>query len=121
MATFVLIHGAYQGGWMWKFVSPHLEAAGHRVYAPSLEGCAERHAHVRPGITVLSQAEEVARLLFHEDLQEVVLVGTSNGGHVVCRAAELARPRIGRLVFVNALAFFPGEKMDDIRKRTRPN
>src|SRR6476469_10809299 len=40
--TFVLIHGAYHGGWCWKYVADRLEKAGHRVYAPSLTGQADR-------------------------------------------------------------------------------
>ena len=80
MATYVLVHGAYQGGWIWKPVAQHLRAAGHEVYAPTLEGCAERRDQVRPGITMGTYALEVARLLFYEDLQDVVLVGTSPVG-----------------------------------------
>lgn len=120
MATYVLVHGAYQGGWIWKPVATRLRAAGHSVYAPTLEGCAERYPLVRPGITMTSHAQEIAQLLFYEDLQDVVLVGTSSGGMVVCRAAEMARERIGRLVFVDALALLPGEKVADIVKRSTP-
>jgi len=120
MATYVLIHGAYQGGWIWKPVTTRLCAAGHTVYAPSLDGCGERHHLVRPGITVTSQAQEIAQLLFYEDLQDVVLVGTSSGGMVISRAAEMARERIGRLVFVDALALMPGEKVPDIVSRAAP-
>ena len=40
MATFVLVHGAYQGGWIWKPVVDRLRASGHRVYAPTLDGVA---------------------------------------------------------------------------------
>src|SRR3989449_3767996 len=121
MATFVLIHGAYQGGWIWKPVVARLRAAGHSVYAPTLDGCGERHHLVRPGITVATQAQEVAQLLFYEDLQQVVLVGTSSGGMVICKAAELARDRIARLVFVDALALMSGEKVGDIVKRAAAN
>ena len=117
MATCVLIHGAYQGGWIWTRVATRLFAAGHHVYAPTLDGCGERQHLVRPGITVAVQAEEVARLLFYEDLEDVVLVGTSAGGMVLCRVAELARDRIARLVFVDALALLPGERVADIVKR----
>ncbi len=117
MATFVLIHGAYQGGWVWKPVAGRLRAAGHLVHAPTLDGCAERHHLVRHGITVATHAQEVARLLFYEDLRDVVLVGTSAGGMVVCKAAELAAERIARLVFVDALALLPGERVADIVKR----
>ena len=99
MATYVLVHGSYQGGWIWQKVADRLRAAGHQVYAPSLDGCAERKSTVRPGITTETQAEEVAQLLFYEDLKDVVLAGTSSGGMVVCRVAELMRDRIGRLAF----------------------
>jgi pimeloyl-ACP methyl ester carboxylesterase len=120
MATFVLVHGAYQGGWIWKPVAGRLRAAGHAVHAPTLDGCAERHGQIRPGITVGTHAEEVARLLFYEDLRDVVLVGTSSGGMVICKAAELAAERIARLAFVDALALLPGERIADIVTRPTP-
>lgn len=120
MANFVLLHGAYQGGWVWQPVATRLTAAGHRVHAPSLDGCAERRHQLRPGITTESQATEVAELLFYADLHEVVLVGTSAGGMVLCRAAELARDRIARLVFVDALALLDGERISDIVSRSTP-
>jgi len=121
MATYVLVHGAYQGGWIWKPVAQRLRALGHEVYAPTLDGCAERQDQVRPGITVGTHAHEVARLMFYEDLEDVVLVGTSSGGMVICRAAELARDRIARLVFVDALALLPGERVADIVNRPAGN
>ena len=118
MATFVLVHGSYQGGWIWQHVANRMRAAGHQVYAPSLDGCAERKGTVRPGITTETQADEVAQLLFYEDLKDVVLVGTSSGGMVVCRVAELMRDRVGRLALVDALALFGGEKIRDIVTRS---
>jgi pimeloyl-ACP methyl ester carboxylesterase len=119
--NYVLIHGAYQGGWIWKQVAQGLRAAGHAVYAPTLDGCAERRDQVRHGITVTTHATEVARLLFYEDLRDVVLVGTSSGGMVICKAAELAADRIVRLVFVDALALLPGERVADIVNRPAAN
>lgn len=117
MATYVLVHGAYQGGWVWKRVAKGLRVAGHLVYAPTLDGCAERRHQIRPGITVATHAREVAQLLFYEDLRDVVLVGTSSAGMVICKAAELAADRIARLVFVDALALLPGERVADIVTR----
>jgi pimeloyl-ACP methyl ester carboxylesterase len=117
MATYVLVHGAYQGGWIWKLVAERLRAAGHLVYAPTLDGCAERHHNVRAGINIASHAKEVADFLFYEDLGKVVLVGTSSGGMVISKAADEARDRIGRLVFVDALALLPGEEVSKIVKR----
>jgi len=118
MTTFVLIHGAYQGGWVWQRVMARLVAAGHTVFAPSLDGCAERRHAVRLGINTETHGEEIAELLFFEDLNEVVLVGTSSGGMVLCAAAERARDRIARLVFADALALFDSERIPDIVNRT---
>jgi len=87
------------------------------VYAPSLDGCAERHHLVRPGITAATHGQEIAQLMFYENLEGVVLVGTSSGGMVICKAAELARDRIRHLAFVDALALMPGERVGDIVKR----
>jgi pimeloyl-ACP methyl ester carboxylesterase len=121
MATYVLVHGAYQGGWIWKPVAERLRAAGHRVIAPTLDGCGHRHDQVRPGITVATHGQEIAQLLFYEDLDRVMLVGTSSGGMVICKAAELARERIARLFFIDALALMSGERVGDIVKRAAPN
>ena len=118
MSTFLLVHGSYQGGWIWQRVASRLRAAGHAVYTPTLDGCAERKDQVRPGITTETQADEVAQLLFYEDLRDVALVGTSSGGMVVCRVAELMRERISRLVFVDALALLDGETIRDIVTRS---
>ena len=114
MTTFVLVHGAFQGGWIWKLVGARLRDAGHTVYAPTLDGCGERAYQLRPGITTETQAEELAGFLWSEDLNNVVLVGTSAGGMVTAKTAELARNRITRLVFSDALMLMHGESIRDI-------
>jgi pimeloyl-ACP methyl ester carboxylesterase len=121
MASYVLVHGAYQGGWIWKPVATRLRAAGHLVLVPTLDGCGERAHALRAGITVTTHAREVAGLLFYEDLRDVILAGTSSGGMVIQKAAELARDRIARVMFVDALALLPGERVDAIVKRPAPN
>jgi pimeloyl-ACP methyl ester carboxylesterase len=118
MTNFVLVHGSYQGGWIWQPVAARLRAAGHTVYAPTLDGCAERRHQLRAGIDTTTHAIEIAELLFYENLRDVVLVGTSSGGMVVCRAAEQMRDRVARLVLVDALALFNGERTRDIVKRS---
>ena len=64
MANIILLHGAYQGGWIWQRVSAVLRAGGHNVFAPTLDGCGERRHALRPGIDTESQAAEVAAMLF---------------------------------------------------------
>ena len=117
MATYVLVHGSHQGGWTWKPVGERLTAAGHVVYRPTLDGSAERKGSVRPEISLKSQGAEIANLLFYEDLTEVIFVGTSTGGMVVCEAAEQAAERIRRLVFIDALVPLPGETVPTINSR----
>jgi len=118
MATIVLIHGAYQGGWIWQPTAKILREAGHTVYAPTLEGCADRRHQLRPGITTETHADEVANLLFYEDINDAIMVGTSSGGMVAAKTAELAKDRIARLVFVDALVPQPGESTKDIVQRS---
>ena len=74
MATFVLVHGGGHGGWCWKPVVERLRAGGHAVYAPTLTGLGERRHLVNADITLHTHIEDVVSLLFHEDLNEVVLV-----------------------------------------------
>lgn len=117
MTDFVLVHGAYQGGWIWKHVAERLTAKGHNVFAPTLDGCAERAHQLRAGITTETHGLEIAKLLYFHDLKNAVLVGTSSGGMVMASAAEQARDRVARVVFADALALFNGEKIVDIVKQ----
>jgi pimeloyl-ACP methyl ester carboxylesterase len=118
MSTYVLIHGSYQGGWIWKHTVEKLVAKGNTVHSPTLDGCGERARSIRSGITITSQAEEVSDLLRYQDLTDVTLVGTSTGGLVTCKVAELSRDRIQHIFFVDALAPQPGEKVADIVVRS---
>ncbi len=114
MANFVLIHGSFQGGWIWQPTVERLRQAGHTIYAPTMDGCAERQGGLRVGITATTMAKEVADLFFYENLEDVILAGTSSGGVVISKAAELAREKIRRLVYIDALAPQPGKTVIDI-------
>jgi pimeloyl-ACP methyl ester carboxylesterase len=114
MATFLLVHGAYQGSWIWKLIAQRLQAQGHTVYAPSLDGCGERAHQLRAGITTETHADEMIQFLSYHDLHDVIVVGTSSGGMVMARMAELAPERFQRLVFADALMLMDGEKIRDI-------
>src|SRR5262249_15229204 len=102
MATFVLVHGAWHGGWRWRDVAARLRRAGHDVYAPSLTGLGERAHLARPGIALDDHVQDVVALLQMEALSEVVLVGHSYGGMVVTGAADREAARIRRLVYLDA-------------------
>ena len=117
MATFVLIHGAWHGGWSWWKTAPLLWEAGHRVLAPSLTGLGERQhlaGLMPPAVINLDlHVRDVVSLLHAEDLEEVVLVGHAYAGMVITGAAELAPERIASLVYVNGVAPSDGEAMVD--------
>jgi len=100
--TFVLVHGAWHGGWCWRRVSALLRRAGHEVYAPSLTGLGERKHLARREIDLETHIEDVVQLLEMEDLRDVALVGHSYGGMVITGAADRAAWRIGRLVYLDA-------------------
>ena len=95
MATYVLLHGAYQGGWIWQRVAPHLRAAGHAVFAPTLDGCAERHHALRRGIDTESQAVEIS---------EISRAAYQAGGLDLVRLLDAERARVdAELSYVRAL------------------
>jgi pimeloyl-ACP methyl ester carboxylesterase len=102
MTAFVLVHGAWHGGWCWRFVRPALRRAGHDVYTPTLTGLGERAHLARPGIDLDLHVQDVVALLEAEDLHDVVLLGHSYGGMVVTGAADRCAARIRRLVYLDA-------------------
>src|SRR4029079_1069785 len=97
--TFVLVHGAWHGGWCWRRVADLLEAKGHKVFTPTLTGLGERSHLLRAGINVSTPITDVVNLLKWEGLSNVVLCGHSYGGLVVSGVAEQAAAAIGSIVF----------------------
>ena len=100
MSTFVLVHGAWHGGWCWKHVRRLL--TGHEVFTPSLTGLGERKHLAGPHVDLDTHIADIVHLLQMEDLREVTLVGHSYGGMVVAGAADRAHQRIKRLVYLDA-------------------
>jgi len=107
--TYVLVHGAWHGGWCWKRVRDILEAAGHRVYTPTQTGLGERSHLLGPGITLDTFVRDVCNVLVWEDLRDVILVGHSFGGASVTGAADRERNRIAHLVYLDALVLQNGQ------------
>ncbi len=98
MATFVLVHGTWHGGWYWNRVAPLLPAAGHDVCTPTLTGLGER-AHLRTmEITYQTHIQDLINVLAYEDVRDAILVGHSYGGPLVLMVAEHAFTRVAQLV-----------------------
>ena len=102
MATFVLVHGAWHGGWCWKKVAPLLRSAGHEVYTPTLTGLGERDHLLTRDIGLDTHIQDIVNVLEYEELTQVVLVGHSYGGMVVTGVAERAHERLRQLVYLDA-------------------
>jgi pimeloyl-ACP methyl ester carboxylesterase len=110
-STFVLVHGAWQGGWAWSRLTPLLEAEGHRVCAPTLTGLAERATLLSKDVDLSTHIEDVCRLMIAEELENVVLVGHSYGGMVVSGAADRMAERIKSLVVLDGFVPEDGKAM----------
>ncbi|MEU6039950.1 alpha/beta fold hydrolase [Actinomadura sp. NPDC047616] len=113
MTTYVLVHGAWHGGWCWRDVAARLRAAGHEVFTPTLTGLGERAHLCSPEIGLQTHVEDVLKTLWYEDARDVVLVGHSYAGLVVREAADRMPERVRRLVMVDAWAARDGESLDD--------
>ncbi len=111
MATFVLVHGAWHGGWCWQKVIPFLKAAGHEVYAPTLTGLAERAAELSPDIGLDTHIQDVVGLLEEKNLHGVILVGHSYGGMVITGMVDAVPERIAHLVYLDTFVPRDGESM----------
>ena len=112
--TFVLVHGAWHGGWCWRRVSDLLEAKGHKVFAPTLTGLGERSHLLRAGINVSTHVTDVVNLIKWERLAGIVLCGHSYGGMVISGVAEQAGDRIASLVFLDAFVPENGDRVMDL-------
>lgn len=113
MATLVLVHGAWLGGWVWSRVAPDLRARGHTVHTPTLTGLGERDHLLGPDVDLELHATDVLKLLEYEDLQRLTLVGHGYGGVVTQRVATLAAGRIGRVAFLDALLAADGQSLHE--------
>jgi pimeloyl-ACP methyl ester carboxylesterase len=113
MATFVIVHGAWSGGYAWRWVRPLLLAAGHEVFTPTLTGLGERSHLATPETDLDAHVTDVASVLHYEDLFDVVLVGHSYGGLVITGVAGRATGRIGQLVYLDADVPLDGESEFD--------
>ena len=114
MATIVILHGAFGGGWQWRDVATRLRNRGHEVFTPSLTGFGER-VHLGTSETGLeTHIQDICNLLAYEDLNDVVLACQSYGGMVVTGVADRMPERLAHLVYLNALVPEDGQSAFDL-------
>jgi pimeloyl-ACP methyl ester carboxylesterase len=114
MTTFVLIPGAWIGGWAWQRVARDLRGHGHDVYPLSLTGLGERAHLASPQVDLDTHISDVVNLIEFEDLHDVMLVGHSYAGVVVTGVADRVPERIGQLVYVDSGPIADGQAYLDL-------
>jgi len=103
--TFVLVHGAWHGGWCWRRVADRLSAQGHTVFTPTLTGLGERAHLLNDGIGLKTHIVDVINVMKWEELDDIVLCGHSYGGMVIAGVAE----EMQSIVFLDAFLPRNGE------------
>lgn len=101
MTQFVLVHGAWIGGWAWRTVANSLREAGHEAYPVTLTGLGERAHLSRPDVDLETHITDVKNVIAYEDLTDIVLVGHSSAGIVVEGVADRIPDRIATLVYLD--------------------
>lgn len=109
MATYVLIHGAWHGGWCWDKVVPLLRKKGHKVEAPDLPGHGKDKTPIRE-VSLQGYADRVCKVLDAQS-EPVILLGHSMGGIVISQTAEYRPEKIKTLVYLTAFLLQNGEFM----------
>jgi pimeloyl-ACP methyl ester carboxylesterase len=109
--TYVLVHGAWGGGWDWRAVDSALTAHGHRVQRVTLTGLGDRSHLANADIGLQTHISDVVNTIRFESLRDVFLVGHSYGGMVVTGAADQISDRIARVIYVDAFVPDSGESL----------
>jgi len=109
--TFVLVHGAWHGGWCWRRVSDLLQTKGHKVFTPTMTGLGERSHLIDAKVNLATHVTDIVNVIKWENLNDIVLVGHSYGGVIISGVAEQAREAIGSIVFLDAFVPETGDSL----------
>jgi pimeloyl-ACP methyl ester carboxylesterase len=114
VATIVIVHGGWGGGWEWTPVARRLREEGHEVFTPTLTGMGER-SHLGTGDVGLSDhIDDIVAMLTFEDLRDVVLCGHSYGGMVVTGVADRVPERVRLVAYLDAFTPGDGQALADL-------
>lgn len=113
MTTYLMVHGGWRGGWIYRPLATRLRAQGHIVYTPSLSGCGEHSHQLNGDLTLSTHIQDIVNLIRWEQLDDVVLVGHSYGGMVITGAADRERQHVRALVYLDAVVPSSGKSFAD--------
>ena len=111
---FLLIHGAWHGGWVWNEISEILNYQGYSVSTPTLTGLGEKKHLLSSKITIDTFIEDVVNHIIFENLNNIILVGHSFAGSVISGVADKLKDRIQKLIYFDAVILKDGQKPFDI-------
>jgi pimeloyl-ACP methyl ester carboxylesterase len=118
--TYVIVHGAWGGGWAFKQVEQHLHANGHTVYRPTLTGQGEKVHLATPEINLSTHITDIVNVILWEDLHDIVLVGHSYGGAVITGVVDRLPDRIKHVIYLDAAILNDGESVVEANGRGLP-
>lgn len=113
---YVIVHGAWGGGWAFKEVDSLLTAKGAAVYRPTLTGHGERVHLASTDIRLETHILDVVNTILYEDLQNVILVGHSYGGMVITGVADSIPERISEMIYLDAFVPENEESLNSINR-----
>jgi pimeloyl-ACP methyl ester carboxylesterase len=109
MATFVCVHGAFQGGWVWKRTADALFSMGHRTYAPTFSGCGHHRHTMDKGLGLGAYVRDLTQFFELEDLSDAYLVAHSYSGLVCAGAMAELMGRLAGTIYVEGIIPQPGK------------
>jgi pimeloyl-ACP methyl ester carboxylesterase len=112
--TFVLVHGAWHGGWCYSRVARILRDRGYDVFTPTLTGLGERSHLATAAINASTHVQDVLNVIAFEGLEDIVLVGHSYGGHIITAVADVIPEKIRSLVYLDAFVGEHGKSIFDM-------
>uniref|UniRef100_C8CP46 Carbendazim hydrolyzing esterase n=2 Tax=Actinomycetes TaxID=1760 RepID=MHEI_NOCS4 len=120
MANFVLVHGAWHGGWCYRDTAAALRKAGHRVLTPTHTGVGQRAHLSGENVTLETHIRDVLGCIEAEELDDVILVGHSYGGMVITGVADRIAPKIRSLVYLDAFVPEHGDSLMALLPKALP-
>lgn len=114
MATFVLVHGGFHGGWCYSRVAAKLRAKQHDVHTPTLSGLGERAHIAGQPVNLSTHIQDIVAVIESYDLNDVILCGHSYGGMVITGVAGQLGGRIRTLFYLDAAVPEHNESLFDM-------
>lgn len=114
MATYLICHGAWSGGWSWRKVTPLLRAAGHDVFTPTYTGLGDRAHLAHPLVDLETHIQDILAVIECEALRDIRLVGHSYGGMVATGVADRVPDRVRHLIYLDAFVPEDGQSLSDL-------